>query len=85
MFFNIGTCLLKRLRIHVQPRDAAAMRLCERNHRRPHVAGDLKHARVCGKIDVPEEPLRRLPSARTQTRLAKACEELMPHLRFCCI
>ena len=85
MLFDIGTCLLKRLWIHVQSCDAAAVCFCERDHRRPHVAGDLKHMRVRGKIDVSKEPLRRLASARTQTRLAKACEELMPHLRFCCI
>ena len=77
VFFDICTRLLERLRIHIEPCDAAAVEFGERNHGRPHVAGNLEHARVGGKVHMTEQPLRRLASPRAQACLAKPREELM--------
>ena len=77
---DIGTRLREGGGIHIEARDAAAMLLRQRDHRRAHVAGDLKDTRVNGKIHMGKEPLRRLTPAGTQARLAKTCKELMAHL-----
>ena len=79
---NVCTRLRKRRGIHIQPRNAAAVCLRERDHRRSHIAGDLEHACIRRKVYVSEQPLRRLASARTQAGLAEPREELMSHLRL---